>query len=209
MKDISSIEELIFKTYSIKIENNNLKKDELICSLCELETHLEKQYPIENNHEVELSNKAIFLLRNFNEDEIIDYGYGIDYTLELIDRKPIISKKTHPLLYNLICLPKEKKKGVIKENNGMGYHIHYVVVENKKECRTNIVFTLNPKISGNHANPKLYWERHGQGLEKYPEKFKNRRKHAIYDTSCSFLRNIPIKEFRAPKVSSHILWPVM
>ena len=200
------IEEQIFKIYGLNFQNKNLTNGEFKRSLHELELRLEK-HPNESIHEIALSSKAIFILRNFNEDEFIDSGYGIDYTLELIDRKPLINKQTHPLLFNLICLPKEKKKGVIKENHGMGYHIHYVVVKNKEECRTNIVFTFNPKFSANHANPKLYWERHGKGLEKYPDKFKKRRKNAIYDTSCSFLIKLPIKQFRTPKGDSNILWP--
>lgn len=201
------IEELIFKISGSKSQNDDFTKVELNHSLHELELIIE-QFSNENSNEILLSKKAIFVLRNLNEDEFIESGHGIDYTLKIVERKPLISKQTHPLLYDLICLPKEKKKGVIKENNGMGYHIHYVVVKNKKECRTNIVFTFNPKFLGNHANLKLYWERHGQGLEKHPEKFKRRRKNAIYDTSYSFLRKIPIKEFRAPKSSSNILWPV-
>ena len=200
------IEKQIFKIYGLKFQNKNLTKCEFNRSLHELELRLE-QYPNESTHEIALSSKAIFILRNFKEDKFIDFGYGIDYTLELIDKKALIKKQTHPLLFNLICLPKEKKKGVIKENHGMGYHIHYVVVKNKEECRTNIVFTFNPKFSGNHTNLKLYWERHGKGLEKYPDKFKNRRKNAIYDTSCSFLRKLPIKQFRIPKGNSNILWP--
>jgi len=201
------LEEQILKIYSSKFQNRNLTKDELCYSLQKLELRL-MRYSNESNHKIALSSQTIFILRNFNGTELIDSGYGIDYTLELIDRKPIIKKQTHPLLFNLICFPKEKKKGIIKENHGMGYHIHYVIVKNKEECRTNIVFTFNPKFAGNHANLKLYWERHGQGLEKCPEKFKDRRKNAIYDTSCSFLKKIPIKEFCGPKASSSILWPI-
>jgi len=207
MKNIY-IDEQILEIYGLKIQTENLKKEELNHSLNKFELQL-KQCLDENIKDIVLSDKMISILRNLNEDETIDSGCGIDYTLDLIYKKPLIKKQTHPLLFNLICLPKEKNEGIIKENHGMGYHIHYLVVRNKEECRTNIVFTFNPKFIGKHANRKLYWERHGQGIEKCPEKFKNRRKNALYDTSCSFLRKIPIEEFRAPKANSSILWPIM
>jgi len=171
----TSIEELIFKIFDLKSQNNDFTKVELNHLMHELELIIER-FSNENSNENLLSKKAIFILRNLNKDEFVDSGHGIDYTLKIVERKPLINKQTHPRLFYLICLPKEKKKAIIRENNGMGYHIHYVVVKNKKQCRTNIVFTFNPKFSDNHANPKLYWERHGQGLEKYPEKFKARRK---------------------------------
>lgn len=159
-------------------------------------------------NEIPLNDQAKFTLRNLAESDIVSESHGLDYNLELVERKPIINQNTYPLLFKLVCLPGEKDKGVIKENHGMGYHIHYVVIHKKRECRTNIVMTFKIFNKNNEERHRLYWENHGSGLVRHPDRFKNRRRESLYDTSGSFLTKIPLKEFRAPKNSAKIMWPL-
>lgn len=139
--------------------------------------------------------------------ELASMSYGIDYNLELRQELPLVSEENYPtVFFCLVALPKNKNEGVLSENHGMGYHIHYVVKQNKKQQRTNIVFTFNPaEISiSSHI---LYWEHHGSGLNREPSKFGKRRRNAIYDTSCGFLSKVPKIEFRTPISASNVLWP--
>jgi len=161
-----------------------------------------------DEHESLLTDQTKVVLRSLCEEQIIDVNYGLDYNLSLINRQVIISKSNFPCLFELICLPKEKDKGVIKENHGMGYHIHYIVIIKKKECRTNVVLTFKESKDKKSKIHKLYWEDHGKGLVKHPDQFADRRRKSLYDTSSSFLNKIAIYEFRLPKKKAEILWPI-
>jgi len=146
-------------------------------------------------------------VRCITYSELASLSYGIDYNLELRNEKELISDDNYPVVfYCLVTLPKIRDEGLVKENHGMGYHIHYVVLQKKKQKRTNIVFTFNPSeiTQSQHI---LYWEHHGSGLNRVPERFGNRRRNAIYDTSCGFLSKISKQEFRSPVSGANILWP--
>ena len=88
-----------------------------------------------------------------------------------------------------------------------GYHIHYVVMKDKKQKRTNIVFTFDPSEISDSQPHVLHWEHHGSGLSKEPEQFGVRRRNAIYDTSCGFLSKLPKHEFKVPGSKSKVFWP--
>jgi hypothetical protein len=199
------IEEQIVDIRRIKIKNG-LVGDEIILLLSQLEFDIERQCKENNNFNI--SNNGITILRNINKDIFLESNLGLDYSLQLVGKKPIINYDSHPALFKLICLPGEKKEGVIKENHGMGYHIHYVVIIRKEECRTNVIFTFNQKPLSNTSIPKLYCEKHGDGIKKRPEAFDRRRRNSIYDTSSSFLKNIDISYFKRPGAESFILWPL-
>ena len=139
--------------------------------------------------------------------ELASMSFGIDYNLELRRERSLISEENYPIaFYCLVALAKIKDEGLINENHGMGYHIHYVVQEKKKQKRTNIVFTFNPSEISTSQHV-LYWEHHGSGLNCEPDRFGKRRCNAIYDTSCGFLNKIPKIEFRAPVSAANVLWP--
>jgi len=136
----------------------------------------------------------------------VSLSYGIDYNLELRTERDLISEDNYPVIFFcLVTLPKINNEGLVKENHGMGYHIHYVMMKSKKQKRTNVVFTFNPSEIPPPQNT-LYWEHHGSGLKCNPEKFGNRRRNAIYDTSCGFLSKISKKYFRAPVKTAHVLY---
>jgi len=146
-------------------------------------------------------------LKNIRGYNVVDVSYGLDYNLEVIESNQIITEKTYPNLLKFISLPKEKDKGIKNENHGMGYHIHFLVMHKDKPERTNVIFTFGQSELVKNNEPKLFWEYHGGGLEKHPDRFKKRRRIAIYDTSCGFLRKIPIGEFKKRSNESSILWP--
>ena len=146
-------------------------------------------------------------IRQLTFSELASMSFGIDYNLELRRESPIVTEENYPVIYFcLVALPKLKDEGLLNENHGMGYHIHYVVFQNKNQKRTNIVFTFNPSEISTSQNV-LYWEHHGSGINRAPDKFGKRRRNAIYDTSCSFLNKVPKIEFRAPVSAANVLWP--
>ncbi|MBR2513493.1 MAG: hypothetical protein IKE45_05630 [Halomonas sp.] len=158
-------------------------------------------------HFYQIDKEVSWAVRRLTYSELSSLSYGIDYNLELRTEKELVSEDNYPFVfYCLVALPKIRDEGLVKENHGMGYHIHYVVVENKKQKRTSIVFTFNPSeiTQSQHI---LYWEHHGSGLKRVPERFGNRRRNAIYDTSCGFLSKISKQEFRAPVSAANVLWP--
>jgi hypothetical protein len=139
--------------------------------------------------------------------ETVSTTLGIDYDLELKRTRRLLSPEEHPsLLEYLVSLPgRFSSEGLVNENHGFGYHIHYVVLK-KKLKRTNVLFTFNPKeVVG--VGDKLYWETHGSAFKSEPERFGNRRRNAIYDTSCAFLKTVSKSEFRAPSSNAQLLWP--
>jgi hypothetical protein len=155
----------------------------------------------------EMDKHVIRAVKSITRSEIEALSYGIDYNLELINNINLITEDIFPIIYYcLVTLPKIKDEGLVKENHGMGYHIHYVVSENKKKKRSNIVLTFNPTeiVKTQHI---LYWEHHGSGLKRKPEKFGKRRRNAIYDTSCGFLSKVSKTQFRSPVNGACILWP--
>ncbi|KPA52156.1 hypothetical protein VT25_10890 [Photobacterium leiognathi subsp. mandapamensis] len=155
----------------------------------------------------EVNSRITRAVRELTYSEIESLSYGIDYNLELRRESEIVSEENYPVLFHcLVALPKVRDEGLIKENHGMGYHIHYVLVQNKKQKRTNVVFTFDPS-EAKPSNHTLYWERHGSGLNANPDQFGNRRRNAVYDTSQSFLSKIQKVEFRAPVSKANILWP--
>lgn len=155
----------------------------------------------------EIDEKIHWAIRQLTFSELVSMSFGIDYNLELWRKSSMVSKENHPALYFcLVTLPKINNEGLINENHGMGYHIHYVVIQKKKQERTNIVFTFNPSGVSTSQNV-LYWEHHGSGVNREPDKFGKRRRNAIYDTSCSFLNKVPKIEFRAPVSAANVLWP--
>ncbi len=157
----------------------------------------------------EIDDEIGWAVKQLTYSELASMSYGIDYNLELRRESPLVSEENYPVVFFcLVALPKIKDEGLVSENHGhgMGYHIHYVVMQKKKQKRTNIVFTFNPsEISiSQHV---LYWERHGSGLSRKPHRFGKRRRNAIYDTSCGFLSKVPKIEFRAPVSAANVLWP--
>jgi hypothetical protein len=155
----------------------------------------------------DMDKQVIRAVESITRNELTALSYGIDYNLELIGKVKFISEDKYPVTYYcFVKLPKIKDEGLVRENHGMGYHIHYVVSENKKKKRSNIVLTFNPKeiIKTQHT---LYWEDHGSGLSRKPEKFGKRRRNAIYDTSCGFLSKVAKNQFRSPVNAAGILWP--
>ncbi|EGR1564750.1 MULTISPECIES: hypothetical protein [Vibrio harveyi group] len=156
----------------------------------------------------ELSPSVIRAVKSLTYSELASISHGIDYNLELRSDKEVISEDNYSTLYYcLVTLPKYSDEGLINENHGMGYHIHYVSVEKKRQKRTNVVLTFNPLEVAQNQH-LLYWENHGSGLKKDPSKFGNRRRNAIYDTSCSFLNRIAKQDFRSPATKSEVLWPL-
>lgn len=155
----------------------------------------------------EIGEETKLAIRQLTFSELASMSFGIDYNLELRRDSPIVSEENYPVIYFcLVALPKLKDEGLLNENHGMGYHIHYVVIQNKKQKRTNIVFTFNPSEVSTIQNV-LYWEYHGTGMSRAPDKFGKRRRNAIYDTSCSFLNKVPKIAFRAPVSAANVLWP--
>lgn len=109
----------------------------------------------------EICEETYWAIRQLTFSELASMSYGIDYNLELRRESPIVSEENYPVIYFcLVALPKLKNEGLLNENHGMGYHIHYVVIQSKKQKRTNIVFTFNPSEISNSQNV-LYWENHG------------------------------------------------
>lgn len=172
-----------------------------------LEKKLEKMlHKYSEDYFYEIDEEVAWAVQELTYSELASLSYGIDYNLELRTEKQLISEDNYSVLfYCLVSLPKVKDEGLIRENHGMGYHIHYVVLQNKRQKRTNIVFTFDPfEVSANQHT--LYWEHHGSGLNKEPERFGNRRRNAIYDTSCNFLSKIAKHNFRAPVSAANILF---
>lgn len=155
----------------------------------------------------EMSEEVVWAVNQLTYSELASMSYGIDYNLELRRETPIISEENYPtLFYCLVSLPRINNEGLVNENHGKGYHIHYVVMQKQRRSRTNIVFTFNPsEIS--HSQHVLYWEHHGSGLSREPDRFGKRRRNAIYDTSCGFLSKVPKNEFKAPDSAANVLWP--
>ena len=139
--------------------------------------------------------------------ELLSITYGIDYNLELRTYRPYVTRENYSVIfYCLVTLPRFGSEGLFSENHGFGYHIHYVIVKKLKQIRTNILLTFNP----NETKPDthtLYWEIHGGGIPRHPDKFGKRRRMAIYDSSCGFLSKIQKTEFRRPSTKSEVLWP--
>ena len=174
--------------------------------LNELEYSVEYFYEDEGNNWFFTDLDKLYL-ENIREYEVVDEYFGLDYNLEAIRTSKIITENNYPNLLKFISLPKEKDKGLENENHGIGYHIHYHVLHRGKPLRTNVIFTFSKSKLVPSNGPSLFWEYHGGGLEKHPDKFKKRRRMAIYDTSCNFLRKIPIEEFKNHSSESTILWP--
>jgi hypothetical protein len=83
--------------------------------------------------------------RQLTFNELSSTRLGIDYNLELRCESPIVSEENYLVIYFcLVALPNYKEEGLLNENHGMGYHIHYLVIQNKRQTRTNIVFFLQP-----------------------------------------------------------------
>ncbi len=155
----------------------------------------------------EIGKEVLWAVKQLKYNELTSMSYGIDYNLELRRESLLISEENYPVVfYCLVSLPKIKDEGLFNENHGMGYHIHYIVMQKKKQKRTNIVFTFNP-LEISTSQHVLYWEHHGSGLRREPERFGKRRRHAIYDTSCGFLSKVQKVEFRAPISAANVLWP--
>lgn len=155
----------------------------------------------------EVDGELKWAVKQLTYSELASLSYGIDYNLELRREIPIVSEENYPVVFHcFVALPKVNDEGLISENHGMGYHIHYVVMQQKKQKRTNIVFTFNPSEISTFQHV-LYWEHHGSGLSREPDRFGKRRRSAIYDTSCGFLSKVPKLEFRAPVSASNVLWP--
>lgn len=155
----------------------------------------------------EIGAETCRAVKQLTFSELASISFGIDYNLELRRESPVVSEENYPaIFFCLVVLPKIKDEGLINENHGMGYHIHYVVTKNKKPKRANIIFTFSPSEISTPQNV-LYWEYHGRGLNRAPDKFGKRRRNAIYDTSCSFLNKVPKTEFRAPVAAANVLWP--
>lgn len=207
---------ILMKKFSVELRfNNKLENsinDELLIHdvLSELEKKLTMTLSERGKeHFYDMDKQVLRAVEAITGSELKALSYGIDYNLELRTKIKLISEDNYPVIYYcLVTLPKIKDEGLVRENHGMGYHIHYVVSENKnkKKKRSNIVLTFNPKeiLKTQHT---LYWEYHGSGLNRKPDKFGKRRRNAIYDTSCSFLSKVSKAQFRSPVNGAGILWP--
>jgi len=155
----------------------------------------------------EISDEIGWAVKQLTYSELASMSYGIDYNLELRRESPLVSEENYPVVYRcLVALPNIKDEGLVSEDHGMGYHIHYVVMQKKKQKRTNIVFTFNPSEISTSQHV-LYWEHHGSGLSREPDRFGKRRRNSIYNTSCGFLSKVQKIEFRAPVSAANVLWP--
>jgi hypothetical protein len=167
--------------------------------------HILKESGEEYFHDI--NESVVRAVKTITYSELSSLSYGIDYNLELRNERELISEENYPVVYYcLVKLPKINDEGLLNENHGKGYHIHYVILQNKKQERANIVFTFNPSEISTHNNI-VYCEHHGSGVSRDPSRFGKRRRNAIYDTSCNFLSKISKREFRAPVSSANVLWP--
>lgn len=147
-------------------------------------------------------------LLSITYSELACIAYGIDYNLELRRQQSIVSEENYGLLHRyLVALPSIRDEGLVGEDHGHGYHIHYVLIQQKKQKRSNIVLTFNP-AEVKRSEHSLYWEHHGSGLASDPERFGARRRQAVYDTSCGFLSKIQKSDFRKPSAKANLLWPI-
>jgi len=167
-----------------------------------LEQHTEKYFEnLENIQEIQRA------LASLTYSELTSITYGIDYNLELRYQRSYVTQDNYSVIFHcLITLPKYGDDGLKGENHGHGYHIHYVVVKKSKQERTDILLTFNPNET-KPDNHTLYWESHGGGISRHPEKFGKRRRLAIYDSSCSFLSKVKKSDFKRPSTKSEKLWP--
>jgi len=146
-------------------------------------------------------------LVSFTYSKLVSITHGIDYNLELRNKVPYVTQNKYSvILHCLLTLPKKSGEGLKGENHGHGYHIHYVIINKSKEKRTDVLLTFNPKEIKSD-NDTLYWETHGGGISKHPDKFGKRRRMAIYSSSCTFLSKIKKSEFKRPGAKSEKLWP--
>ena len=156
----------------------------------------------------EIENRDLdAVVREFTREETEATSLGIDYSLDLRKTTYLLTREKHPLLLEyLVSLPgRFSSEGLVNENHGPGYHIHYVVTQRKKQNRTNVILTFNP-VEPSGGIERLYWEKHGSGLDKHPDRFGDGRKNAIFDTSYRFLKKVQKTDFRKPGKHAEVLW---
>lgn len=146
-------------------------------------------------------------LSSLSYSELISLTYGIDYNLELRRKQLYVTKENYGLIFHcLVSLPRHGDEGLKGENHGHGYHLHYVVIKKSKQKRTDVLLTFDPNET-KPDNHTLYWETHGGGISRHPDKFGKRRRLAIYSSSCTFLSKVKKSDFKRPGSNSEVLWP--
>lgn len=136
--------------------------------------------------------------------EHLDTEQNDRFKAELWRARSLLSGQIFQLLRYLSV---DRRSKITAETHGMGYHIHYLV----RDERTDMLLLFDPS-EPEREKPVLYWERHAQGsavpVRPSPSEFGDRRRRDVYSACRRLLERHKKSNFRQLSKESAPLFPL-
>lgn len=140
---------------------------------------------------------ATRILTRFIHDVFVGAVHTIDFTLELRNRRRLISSGDNEGVYcYLISVAGWRNAALDRGNHDFGYHFHYVDTRGRAE-RTDILLTFDPQEELGPPDA-LYWEYHGPYKHADPLRWSERRCIALHTAAKPSLLKPGKSQFKKP-----------
>ncbi len=128
--------------------------------------------------------------------------------IDVVETKPLVSKKETPYLYAFISITADK--GVLdRENHGsnMGIHYHYC---DKQFKRSDTIITFDQTTVQNPPIHPVVWEKHAEGKAKFFAKaaaWRQKKRVSVFNACTADLKGRNIADYRCPSLKAMPVWP--